>query len=445
MKLIGSGELGPLLWQLVRGDLSSRYQAAQTLVPLKFEWMETAQTPENPLGEWPAQVRAALTAPGFRTRDWITALMETMETGQQLRMEAHHQERRIEKAEAAALETQIRRETGKRQLKKLAKQRRELSRFDAPKTGRRAELELTCNQWLNVQVEANILYNCLGDLVLETPDKLRQWLSGDGKYQRYAARALADVGPKANAFAPDLLAKLDRDELKFDFWGVLATIAQGDAKMIEGLLFRVENAPLSIASTSLHVLRSIGPRVARVCPDAIPILLRALDNATTRIAAVYALGAVANGNAKHETTIVTRLLELSRTDDLWLKGATIWALGDLNARADLVVPRLIEAFDDYDEPDPDYCYHSAHSFVTMALEKFGPCAAPAVPALLRHIHYEGEGLDRGVLDALTAIGAAAEPWLREIETVAEQWRDDELDAEDNPLDVIVNAIRAERQ
>ena len=58
-------------------------------------------------------------------------------------------------------------------------------------------------------------------MVLETPDKLRQWLSGDGKYQRHAARALADVGPKANAFAPDLLAKLDRDELTFDFWALL--------------------------------------------------------------------------------------------------------------------------------------------------------------------------------------------------------------------------------
>ena len=52
---------------------------------------------------------------------------------------------------------------------------------------------------------------------------------------------------------------------------------------------------------------------------------------------------------------------------------------------EMVVPRLIECLDTFEEYDSDYCYHGEHERVRRALRGFARAAAAAVPSLIQHV------------------------------------------------------------
>ena len=390
-------DLALWLWQLIGDDPDAGERAAKQIERLYFEL--------NADGEdrFATEIRAALAAPDFGTRLFVERLMEWIEAAQTRRMQVYTEDRDRQNALVASLEGQLKhaRRTGVR--KELKAHLSEALRFDPERPAEKLQ-----SQWLSRQVQASMVFSCLRDELLLAPEALRAWIGGDGDRKRRLNEALKQLGGAARQFTPDLLAALDRAEMyRFEFVGALASLARDDADTIRALIERVQLSPGKGAVNPLQVLRSIGPRVAEVAPDVFEILFAALDAKESRNAAIRAMGKIGAGNATWGERIARRLLELSRTDDEWQKGAAIWALGDLGMCPDLVVPRLIEAFDDYDEPDPDYCYGSAHTFVTRGLKAFGPLAVAAVPALLKRLKDEDGDLDKGVLGALEAIGPDA--------------------------------------
>ncbi len=317
------------LWQLIGANDEAGAGAAKNLQRLYYELDALTE------GGYAAQVRATLAAPDFGTRLFVEQLGDFLEAAQGRRMGLYRQDD--------------------------------------------AGTQKTRSQILKRQVQAGIVFSCLRDELLLAPEALRAWIGGDGDRKRRLNEALKQLGGAARQFTPDLLAALDRAEMyRFEFVGALASLARDDADTIRALIERVQLSPGKGAVNPLRVLRSIGPRVAEVAPDVFEVLLAALDAKESRNAAIRAMGTIGAGNATWGERIARRLLELSRTDDEWQKGAALWALGDLAMSPDVVVPRLIEAFDDYDEPDPDYCYGSAHTFVTRGLKAFGPLAVGAV-------------------------------------------------------------------
>jgi hypothetical protein len=93
-------------------------------------------------------------------------------------------------------------------------------------------------------------------------------------------------------------------------------------------------------------------------------------------------------------------------DHNWVAGRAIEALGDLHAMPDVVVPRLIELFDTFEEFDPDEAYGGDHARLCRALATFGPATAQAIPVLERLAASQDDDdddADKGIRAALRRI------------------------------------------
>ena len=142
---------------------------------------------------------------------------------------------------------------------------------------------------------------------------------------------------------------------------------------------------------------------------------------------MYALGSVTRGT----DAAVDFLLAQSESDNIWVKRAALVSLGTIARQPERVVPRLIRALNDYEEPDPDSLYNGRHEVVTDTLRAFGDAAGAAVPALIERIE-EGmtqtknadgtvaqtREIDPGVVSALVTIGEPAIAALPTLERYA---------------------------
>jgi hypothetical protein len=151
-------------------------------------------------------------------------------------------------------------------------------------------------------------------------------------------------------------------------------------------------------------------------------------------------------------------LELSESEEVWTKRAALSSLGAIARQPGKVVPRLIRAFDDFEDPDPDSYDNGDHEIVTNGLAAFGEAAEGALPALRARLvrgvggFYDEKGnytetldWDKGVLQAIRKIGPAAIAVLAELEA---HWHgtDEELVANDwNPLAVTILHLRKSRE
>ncbi|RYX85434.1 hypothetical protein EON83_05565 [bacterium] len=454
-------DLTAYLWQLVRGEVEESAEAAKNLELIRieaqvrsYEASNGKHTRDEPWGDYADQIRATITSPDFATRTFLLALVDCMDTAQELRMKLWREEHARQNAISDRILARLTPESSEDERAKVWNRlRKVICASNDPKN----VSEQLQSQLLTSQVEAGIVFSCLREELLCIADKLHEWIGQDGKKQRRLAEALERLGPAANEFLLDLMAALDRAEAhRFTFTGALASVARDDEPTVRSLVERVQLSKGAGATNPLQVLRELGTRAAELVPAIFPVLLEALEHSESRNAAIYALGAIGSGNAEWGERIARSLLELSRTDDVWQKGATIWALGDLKACPNLVVPRLIEAFDDYEEPDPDYCYGSAHTFVTDALAAFGPHAASGTPALLARLRDSDGSVDQGVLKALAAIGPVAAEFgaLEQLQELAEQWVEqcaeeneftvqDVIDDEENNIGAAIRSIRGD--
>jgi hypothetical protein len=122
--------------------------------------------------------------------------------------------------------------------------------------------------------------------------------------------------------------------------------------------------------------------------------------------------------------------------------------------AALVVPVLVDAFDSFEEFDPDQDEDGDCARVCRALDTFGAQAAPIIPRLERYLD---ELLSRTeaapsaanavcrLLASLGPIASACLPALERLKAAEPSWNDDDDDSldRDEPLDRAILAIRGE--
>lgn len=427
------------LLELVSPDIHRRQRASDVLMNLYGASMES-HPGDAPAEHFGRLVRDAATSPGFDTRAFILALTDLMPSAQAQRMDLYHQDTARFNRIVGRIDQQLDAKPDRRRRKALQNRRTRALRASVCDT--RSTVAQHQSMLLSQQVTAGFVFTALDELLLLAPDRLRTLLRHNS--ERYHITALlTKLGPKAADFFPDLLALLDAtpDDGHFDSATALAETARGDAGRVRQILARIDSPRPAVVTGAASALYRLGRDATDLAPEVVERLLcLATDDATNRVPAIYALGPVTRGTP----VAVNLLLALSESPDPSVKGASLYALGEIAQDPAKVIPRLIRALDDFEDPNPDEWYHSDHSKVTRALANFGPAAAPAVPALLRHLHRkdsDGAGTlptpDRGILSALAAIGPAAHPALSTLERLARQLK---LSVTDEPDDALINTI-----
>jgi hypothetical protein len=290
-----------------------------------------------------------------------------------------------------------------------------------------------------------------GPALLEAPEAL--WMLLESRGQEYLAlKAIATIGPPATAEFGDWL--LEQYDANPNPWangiGALTSVLRDDPRLHQRLIDALEAAasdpPLpalepsktedTFHQTFYHtrawsaamVVSSLSPGIREV-PGIGPRLLPAGMALTRsprpghRAAGATVVGALSRDGATPDEAraAVERLLELS-SDHPWVAGRAIEMLGHLHAMPRVVVPRLIELFDAFEEFDPDEGYGGSHARVCRALARFGADAAAAVPRLARELRQSiAEDADtepQDLVQALVAIGPAAAEALPDLERLA---------------------------
>lgn len=439
------------LWELVCADIRRREVAVDALARMRFDAPTTrADEPSDNMlfrrDAFGAAVRRALSEPGADGRPgtdgprYVRRLAAFLREAQAERMGLWKQENartdRVTDRIAVGLRadglSDGRRRTLHRRLGRVIG-----SVCDPRNVAGRAQ-----DMLLSQQVKAGFVFAALGPLVLAAPDVVRDMLR-DPQEAWHAAGVIEALGPRAAVFADDLFELLASDDGFHDSQLVkaLAAVVRDDAGRVAQLVTGVADRRDAVAVGAANTLGWVGPRAAELVPETVPALLaRATADGPFQCSMIVALGKVARGN----DGVVAPLLALSRHADVWVRGAALTALGDVNRRPELVVPRLVEAFADYAEPNPDYTYGSAHERVVEALRQFGPDAARAVPALVARVRRdEGGETDTGVIKTLGAIGPAAAAALPALEALAADDEAFDADAPDevDPLAAAVRRIR----
>jgi hypothetical protein len=289
-------------------------------------------------------------------------------------------------------------------------------------------------QLLHQSVTAAMVFAVLDEELLVAPDRLLALLR-DRHHQYLAAEALGRIGPPARSFAEELLHQLESNRERAMAEG-LATIIRDDAAMIRLLVDRLRAEGAEVAAGAADTLHYLGQRAAELVPQCVDALLAMANRQDWACSSIEAVGSVAGGT----DIAVDRLLDLSRVPNIQIKGPALTALGEIARQPDRVVPRLIEAFHDYQEEDPDYLYNSEHERVVRALQNFGPAAAPATPTLIKHIYRSDDNeLDQGVIGTLSKIGPAAREALPALEELLKGSVVEEVNPQDTS-DFIVETI-----
>jgi hypothetical protein len=443
--------LRPWLFDLVSGDPSRRLAAAKELSSAYEESFAAQFQAGVPLtgvvaSAFAVAVRRALSVPEVDAPAYVRRLADFCREAKATRMaiwrRAEDRADRLSDRIGAELNAE-----GTQADRKATLMRR-FARVLCTGCDPRTESARAEEEWMAIEMAAGHAFRALGPLVLDAPDVIRDMLAvSDEAWQ--ATRVLESLGPRAAAFVDDLFRLLDRSPRHLDstLYRVFANLLADDPNRAYRLVARLGAADRETAAAAAGVLWELGPRATALVPDVVATLLaRTGADCPTRAACLSALGRVAAG----DESVVRPLLALSRDAEMWVRGLAITALGDVARRPDIVVPRLIEAFADYEEPDPDCTHGSAHERVVDALGAFGPAAAAAVPALLARLKRNGgDEVDLGVVKTLGAVGPAAAAALPALEALmaedAAAGEDDDgegLPEEWNPVRTAIRRIRA---
>jgi len=355
--------------ELVSGDERRRIAAAQAIQEMRFHptvAIETAGGAHAHLAAFDVAVREAVRAPGFPCEPFLVALIRIL-------------------------------------------------RGPAPAQARAADAQEAFMQSL----AASFVFLALEEEILLVPNEIRAMLR-DARQRWNAIQVIERLGPKAEPFADDLIGQLDASTRRrpFDAPDALAAVIHHDARRIGQIVERLAAAEPAVAEGAADTLYSLGPRAAEAVPGCVDELLAitARQDSPVRAAAITALGRVTRGT----DVAVDSLLAASASQDLQVRGAALTALGDIGRPPEKVVPRLIEAFEDYQEKDPDWLHYSKHERVVRALQAFGVAAAVAVPALTARVRRRDDELDKGVIETLGKLGPAAREALPVLEMLAEE-------------------------
>ena len=273
------------------------------------------------------------------------------------------------------------------------------------------------------------IFNALDTALLSAPAMLRLLYSSKDRHM--VMDALVRIGSPAAPFADLLLHELDHpseNQRWFDGARALASISRNNAQLVEELFARLVHPDARIRGGAIACLEFTGPELAGRETDFV-VLLQALcarRDDPCFLSAVIALGAV--GRARED--VAEFLVDLSKSrppqlrkysagegeyeydHTMYERAAAIDALRFMTAFSSKVVPALIDAFDSFEEYDPDCSYSGNQERVCRALQAFGSAAAPAIPRLIKELEIaltaDGDReYPKDVVSVLKAIGPVA--------------------------------------
>ncbi len=209
--------------------------------------------------------------------------------------------------------------------------------------------------------------------------RLTRWLDGDPASQLAAAGLLARAGPAAAAAVADIL--------EIDGALSAADVAPEDPRVVRGLAELVRDhvpdphphmgQPRGDDCGVRAVLERCGPAARATVPDLASVVLVecadpiAYDDVDELDAAIRALGAIGPAAAAAVPALL-RLLDVPIADG---RAEAAEALGRIGARADVVVPALVSVLIE----------RKLRLSALRGLERFGPAASDAIPAIVRHL------------------------------------------------------------
>ncbi|MFL5327348.1 MAG: HEAT repeat domain-containing protein [Gemmataceae bacterium] len=401
--------------ELISRDAQRREKAATAIQHMRLSVSKEIWDGDElkSAAQFNSAIRIALEAKGFAKRRFLIELMHFMQWAQTERMQLWHDE----SGRTDRLITKLLARSGNKpkptELKGLGPRMRKIICAGADPKNKNARLH---DNLVVQQVAAGFVFEALHEQLLLVPRQFRELLRHKS-LGYHAVRALERIGPPAVGFADVLFARLDACKSRPGFYDsrALANIIRQDRKLIQKVVNRLDSPFLGVACAAADTLGALGESAVRLVPDSINSVMRMSKSKSARRRAFAAttLGILTTGT----DVAVDRLLVLSIHRDAWEKGAAISALGQIARQPERVVPRLIAAFDDFEEPDPDYTYYSHHERVVRALQGYGSQATSAVPALIRHIRNSDGDIDRGVLETLANLGnhaSAALPILKKL-------------------------------
>ncbi len=273
-------------------------------------------------------------------------------------------------------------------------------------------------------VMSSVVFEALDEALLA--DRAGLWrLLNDEAMFRKRPEAWSASGP-AVEFAGFFLARMSSRESPHGFDGAaaLGSIGREDPDVIDTLVQELRAGTPRCVDP--HSAGYAGPPLAGRLEVALDLLLNATHEPALAFAAIPALASVGRGSL----VAMQRVVELAapqpprwRAHESYLeyrydeamqgRGIAIDALVQFQTFADQVTPTLIEAFDSFEEYDPDQSYHGEHARVCDALAAFGAHAASIVPRLIKFLGdwWERPDSDRtwpdDVFRLLVAIGPAA--------------------------------------
>ena len=217
------------------------------------------------------------------------------------------------------------------------------------------------------------------------PDLLDLLQSEDRDTQLTALGALAAVRPADPRAVAALVQKLGDSYL-----GYSAGVALGKAGAVATLVEAMKSADSAVKASAAVGLAAVGPDAVA----ALPVLLTALKDTSsaTRKRAIEAIGAIGPDDSKFAQQLVDVLRADANFDLIHDTGAALRGLGPA------AIPVLGRALN-----DRSISAGVRRSF-SMALEKMGADALPAVPELVKALHDPSDDIRLDALEALVHCG-----------------------------------------
>lgn len=376
--------IGDWLLQLVSEDVAKRKQATTVMtnefyMPMGF-FPQAGVGVEEFLAEFSAAVRSAVNSPSFPAREFVwkllTLKLALSESWSAKSAEDRARDRAKEQADLEKLGDNPDAAARKRYVwRAMIQLHRDCKRIQ----------EEEPHEALTTSIALNRVIESLDVELLTAADILREMLSGK-KMAYLAINAISRMGGRGLEFYDDLLEEMKRDELNYAPAEALGSILKAVPEKIPDIVRLACESSGNIQIGAFSALAACGKAVTDALPEA-EGRLREILLANPEQSVWYGVVA-ALGKCGRKTETVDCLLERLGSEDSGKSGAIIYALGNMGIEPARVVPRLTEMLDTFEEFDPDESYHGEHERVAQALRGFGPAAASAVPALIRHIWME---------------------------------------------------------